>query len=138
MTILRLCFAGVIKKADHRQAGDKAIVEVSICKKNRTKQGDPEAFTWVRATIWEPADFQIPKLVKGAFIAGSGDMTARSYEGKEGKAFSIDVRCTSFDVELSDGAPGERVGAPAPRDVQRPLKPDHAKAAASDDSEPPF
>jgi single-stranded DNA-binding protein len=130
MTILRLAFAGVVKKAEHRTAAGKSLVEVSICKKNRTKQGEPDAFTWIRVTLWEPAEFQAPKLVKGSFIAGTGDLTARSYEGKDGKAVSLEVSCRSFDVEVSDGAPAE--SAPAPR----PTRP--AQAAQSETEEPPF
>jgi single-stranded DNA-binding protein len=104
MTIFRLTFAGEIKKADTKSVGGKSLVELSICKKNRTKDGDPESYTWLRIGLWEPAQFQIPKLVKGSFIAGSGELTLRSYEGKDGKATSLECRCSSFDVEVSDGS----------------------------------
>ncbi len=130
MTVLRLSFAGQIKKAEHRTAAGKSLVEVSICKKNRTKQGEPEAFTWVRVTVWEPAEFQAPRLIKGSFIAGTGDLTARTYDGKDGKATSLEVSCRSFDVEVSDGA--EQQAAPAPRQT-RPTP-----AAQSETEEPPF
>jgi single-stranded DNA-binding protein len=135
MTILRLAFAGVVKKAEHRTAAGKSLVEVSICKKNRTKQGEPDAFTWIRVTLWEPAEFQAPKLVKGSFIAGTGDLTARSYEGKDGKATSLEVSCRSFDVEVSDGGDAQAApaqSAPAPR----PTRP--APTAQSETEEPPF
>lgn len=103
MTILRAQFAGEIKKAEHKEVAGKKLVELSICKKNRTKQGEPDAFTWLKVALWEPADFQIPKLVKGAFVAGSGDMLLRSYEGRDGKQSSLECRCTSFELEVSDG-----------------------------------
>ena len=145
MTIFKAQFAGEIKKADTKSIGGKTLVEVSICKKNRTKDGEPEAFTWLRIGIWEPAAFQLPKLVKGAFIAGSGDMTLRSYEGKDGKASSLECRCTSFDVEVSDGSPRESSAvahhAAKPYDSQAkragdaPTKP--TRTTPTDD-EPPF
>lgn len=133
MTVFRLAFAGQIKKVEHRTAGDKPLAEVSVCRKNRGRQGEPEAFTWVRVTIWEPADFQVAKLVKGAFVAGTGDMSARSFDGKDGaKMHSIEVRCSSFDVEVSDGA-AEEGTAPAPRRA-----PAAKPAPATTDDEPPF
>jgi len=105
VTILRITFAGEIKKADHKEAGGKKLVEVSICKKNRAKAGGEDTFTWLRVAIWSPAEFQIAKLVKGAFIAGSGDMQLRSFDGKEGKQTSLECSCDSFGIEVSDGSP---------------------------------
>lgn len=135
MSNFRLQFSGIIKKAEHRSVRDKSVVEVSLCKKNRTKEGDPEAFTWVRVSIWDPPDFMAPKLIKGNFIAGSGDMTNRSYEGKDGKATSTDVRCASFDVDVVEVA--QSGGAPAASAPAAPRRP--APAAAPDpDDEPPF
>lgn len=143
MTIFKAQFAGEIKKADIKTIGGKTLVEVSICKKNRTKDGEPEAFTWLRVGIWEPAAFQLPKLVKGAFIAGCGDMTLRSYEGKDGKASSLECRCTSFDVEVSDGSPrGESPAiahhAAKPYDSQANRAAPRVPAPAPVDDEPPW
>jgi single-stranded DNA-binding protein len=140
MTILKAQFAGEIKKADTKNIGGKTLVEVSICKKNRTKDSEPEAFTWLRVGIWEPAAFQLPKLVKGAFIAGCGDMTLRSYEGKDGKASSLECRCTSFDVEVSDGSPRGPIDhhAAKPYDSQENRAEPRKLAPGAGDGEPPF
>lgn len=135
MTILKAQFAGEIKKADHKEVGGKKLVEVSICKKNRGKQGDPDTFSWLKICIWAPADFQIPKLVKGAFIAGSGDMQLRSYEGKDGKATSLECSTTSFDVEVSDGS--ARSEAPAATEPQR-AAPRLPTGGGTQDDGPPF
>ncbi len=125
MTILRIAFAGEIKKADHKQINGKAMVEVSLCKKHKGRNGAEDSFTWIRVAIWEPAEFQLAKLTKGTFIAGSGDFQHRSYE-KDGKTgHSCDVRCTSFDVEI--GGSVTESGA-----VKRPA------AAAPLDDEPAF
>ena len=121
MTIMRLFFTGEIKKAEHRMAGDKPIVEVSLCKKFKEKDAD-DSFTWVRITLWQPAEFQVAKLVKGGFIAGSGEFKLRSYKDKDGnKAVSAEIRCTSFDVEVSDGPKGDvQVVAAKPVTPSRP------------------
>lgn len=140
MTIYRLAFAGIIKKAEHRTAGDKQIVEVSICKKNKTKEGEDDSYTWIRITVWQPPDFMAPRLVKGSFIAGSGEMTTRSYEKDGVKATAIEVRCQSFDVEVettsfTEGAAPARTAPPA-RVAQRPIIADNGRVV--DESEIPF
>lgn len=133
MTIFRMTFAGEVKKADHKEAGGKKLVELSICKKNRGKQGDPDTFTWLRVAVWEPAAFQVPKMVKGCFIAGSGEVQLRSYEGKDGKASSLECRCTSFDIEVTDGSPH----SPAPEE-RRPTRSAAPIVDNGGDDEPPF
>ena len=133
MSILKLMFAGEIKKAEHRTAGGKPVVDVSVCKKNRAK--DKEEFTWVRVTIWEPADFQTPKLVKGAFISGVCDIELRAFQNKEGaKDRSLEGSCRSFDVEVA------AAGVDAHRQQRQagPIVPKKADAKPSDDTEPPF
>ena len=136
MTILRLTFAGQIKKAEHKTINGKALAEVSICKKQKGRNGADDTFCWVKASIWEPAEFQIAKLVKGAFIAGSGEFSSRSYDGKDGKATSLECRCSSFDVEVSGDA--------APQPAAQPARSGSVSNAASigggyDDAEqPPF
>lgn len=105
MTIMRLQFAGTIMKCEHRQAGSKPICEVSLCKKKKGKDGEEDTYTWVRITLWEPKDFQASKLVKGNFIAGSGDAELRGYEKDGVKRQSLEVRCSSFDIEVTDGVP---------------------------------
>ncbi len=109
---------------------------MSICKKNRTKENEKEAFTWIRCTIWEPADFQVAKLFKDAFIAGSGEMTLRSYTDKDGKdRVSCEVSCRSFDVEVAGPQAAAADAAPA-----APSKPKVPVASAADDdaTSPPF
>lgn len=135
MSILRLAFAGNIKgEVKTRLAAGKELAEVSICKKNRKiKDDDEDSFTWIRVSIWGVQDFQLQKLVTGAFIAGTGDLTMRSYIDKEGvKKSALEIRCQSFDVEISDGA----TTSTAPRPAPAPRRP--APAQPIDDSEPPF
>lgn len=143
--ILRMSFAGLITKADVKQIGEKTLVEVSLCKKHKGRNGGEDTFTWLRVNIWEPADFQLPKLVKGSFIAGSGDFQLRSYEKDGQKGASAECRCTSFDIEVSDTVTSEtHKGTSAPQRVEpkanvqmTPVKPVW-KAAIDGDEKTPF
>jgi len=110
MTIARITFAGQIKKAEPKTAGGKQLIEVSICKKQKGRAGSEDTFLWLRISCWEPAEFQVSKLVKGAFIAGSGDLSTRAWTDKDGKnQVSLEVRCGSFDFE--DETLGDRTEA---------------------------
>lgn len=135
MTTFRLNFAGFVTKAEHRNAGSKPIIELSICKKNKVKEGEPDAYTWIKVTCWDAPQFLADKLVKGAFVAGSGDMTLRSYTNKDGaKAVSCEVRCTGWDLECAtrDGATTPAATAP------QPTRTEVSAAASIALDEPPF
>ncbi len=138
MTVFRLLVAGDIKKVEMRRAGDKDLAEVSVCKKNRTKEGEEESYTWAKLSIWSPPDWMKAKLVKGNFISGSGEFTLRSYEKDGVKRQSAECNCQSFDVEISAAFP--RLGESHPP-VATPVKP-APKAApiggGKGDDEPPF
>ena len=137
MTAFRLSFSGEIKTVETKNFNGTQFAELSLCKKNYAKQGVDPTFTWVRVSIREPADFLVAKLVKGAFIAGSGEMSARTYQDKDGKGkTSIDIRCTGFDVDMPRG---DAVADPScdPQDQQREQSMPRPAPAAADD-EPPF
>lgn len=120
MTIARISFAGQIKKAEHKTAAGKPLVEVSVCKKQKGRAGAEDTFLWMRINCWEPAEFQVSKLVKGAFIAGSGDLSIRAFTDKDGKnQVSLEVRCGSFDFEV-EGLEDREPAAPA---QPRPIAP---------------
>lgn len=137
MTSLHLQFAGHIKRADHKTIAGKQAVEIAICRKNYTKQGDEPTFTWVSALVWEPKEWQAPKLVKGAFVSGHGELTLRSYEKDGQKQTRAEVRCSSFDIEIAGDDPGAAQEAKAEPVKSAPKKP--APVAVDDsDSEPPF
>lgn len=137
MTAFRLTFAGEIKTVETKNFNGTQFAELSLCKKNYAKQGAEPSFTWVRVSIREPADFLVAKLVKGAFIAGSGEMSARTYQDKDGKdKSSIDIRCTGFDVEMPRGETVAEPESPPQTPQRGPSRPRPAPAA--DDDEPPF
>lgn len=105
MTVMRMFVAGEIKRAELKNAGAKPLLEISLCRKHKGREGAEDTFSWVRATIWEPPQFMMDKAVKGAFFAGSGDYQLRSYDDKEGvKKYSAELRCSSFDCEISGGS----------------------------------
>ena len=129
MPIMRLQFSGEARKVEHKTIGGKSAVEIQLCKKNYTPQGQEATFTWVRVTVFEPKEFQ--KFHDGGFVSGSGELSMRSYTDKEGnKKQSLEVRCTSFDVETPRVVEAAEAPAPAP-------KPQRPSGGGSVD-EPPF
>lgn len=137
MTILKLQFAGKIIKAEHRKAGDKPICEVSLCKKVPARGQAEERFDWVKVTIWSPPEWAVPRLVKGNYISGSGDLALRPYEKDGLKKYSMEVRCNSFDFEVEVMA--ERTASdPAPDIAPAPKRPAPVAGAGAGDDEAPF
>ena len=139
MTILKLQFAGKIIKAEHRMAGDKPVCEVSICKKVPARGKDEERFDWVKVTIWSPPEWAVPRLAKGSYISGAGDMTMRPYEKDGVKKYSLEVRCNSFDFEVEEMAArpaNDGDVAPAAAAPRRPAL--VAQGASGGADEPPF
>lgn len=139
MTLMRMFFSGQIKKAERRDAGGKPLVEVSICRKHKGRNGAEDSYSWARISIWEPADFQTPRLVKGSIISGSGDIQLRSYVAKDGsKASSLDVRCSSFDIEVEEGPQGATEAPAKPIATRATPPPQAASKHDLADDEPPF
>lgn len=135
MSVFRIFFAGEIKKVEHRTAGDKQVMSLSVCKKNYAKQGEDATFTWLNVSVWGPLpDWLVNKAIKGGFIAGSGEFSMRSYTDKDGKkAVSAECRSTSFDVESAGTADVTPEAAPVKAPPKKP-----AAVAVADEDEPPF
>ncbi len=124
MTLFKLQFAGIAKKVEGRMAGDKQILEVSLCKKVSKAGVEPPVFTWIKVTVWQPQEWMLERIAKGVFVSGCGDFSSRSYDGKDGKQTAMEVRCSSFDIEIADGAPSPAQIKPvavAPSDDEPPL-----------------
>ena len=142
MTVFRLGFAGEIKRIEFRTVGQDQVAEFSICKKNKTKDGEEESFTWATISLWKPASFQLPRLVKGAFVAGSGEFHLRSYVDKTGlKRQSAECRCTSYDVEIAGHNEAASALAPVaqpPRAAPRATVAQVVASGGVDPGEPPF
>jgi single-stranded DNA-binding protein len=121
MTILRMFFAGEIKRADVRAVGDKSVLEFSLCRKNFAKKDaspDDVTFTWVNVSVWDPKEFVVENARKGVFVAGSGDCELTSYIDKEGeKKPKLSIRTTGFDIEFQRGFSGDE--EPAAQSEQR-------------------
>jgi single-stranded DNA-binding protein len=131
MSLMRLIFAGQIKRAEAKQAGAKPVLELSICRQHKAKTGEEPTYTWARITVWEPQPWQIERATVGSMVAGCGDVQLRGYVKKDGTADrSLEVRCSSFDLEVQGD--GQAAEASAPRAQARPA------AATVGDDEPPF
>jgi single-stranded DNA-binding protein len=134
MSMLRLIFAGQVKRAEAKQAGAKPVLELSICRQHKAKTGEEPTYTWARITVWEPQPWQIERAVVGSMVAGCGDVQLRGYVKKDGTHDrSLDVRCTSFDLEVQgDGQAREETPAPVQRAPSKP------GASGDFDQEPHF
>jgi hypothetical protein len=113
-----MMYAGHIKKVEHKQVGGKALVDLSLCKKQKGRNGAEDSFVWLRVSLWEPAAFMIPKLVKGAFISGSGEFSVRTYDKDGVEKISMECRSGSFDVEIAGDAEPQQAAQPEPTPVK--------------------
>jgi hypothetical protein len=135
--MLKLQFSGQIKKAQVRQAGTKTVAEVQLCKKVSGKDGAEDSFTWIKVTIWDPKDWQIAKLVAGAYISGCGDFQLRSYvKSDQTKGVSAEIRCSSFDIDQPDDRASTERAEPA--QVPKQEVPVVRKPVSMEDGVPPF
>ena len=133
MTAIRITVTGIIKNAGHRQVGDKTITEFSLCRKNRTKEGDPDSFTWVKGLVWEAPEWMCAKLVKGAEVtAMNGEATLRSYNKAGVEKVSLEAKFSSFDIQIH----GAKEEAPAATPV--PRRPAADVGGGTGDEGPPF
>lgn len=65
--------------------------------------GDRKVTTWPRVQVWDKrAEALANHIAKGDKIGVVGELSLREYQGKEGKAFSLEVRAT--DITLIGGA----------------------------------
>lgn len=133
-------FSGHIRTVKAKTVGKEPAIEVSLCRKNRSKDGEEPKFTWLNVLVYKPAPWQIDQLKEGKFISGSGEFTMRSYEDKNGAHRQAgEVWCSSFDI---DGPKPEEAGAmtaPAPRRDAGPAPtPAQTSASAALGDEPPF
>jgi len=134
MSNFRLTFSGEIKKCREFSMGTKPAFDLQLMKKNYAPQGAEASFTWIKVLVVDPKDFQRAWLVEGGFIAGSGEMSLKSFVKKdETKGSSIEVRCSSFDID----APYSGVDFKTKADPAAAAPKRHVPAPVTDD-EPPF
>lgn len=133
MSKFRLTFSGEAKKVQLKNAGDKQLLEFSLCSKNYSKPGDPEKWTWIRVNVWDPKAWLLNALRDGVYVAGSGEFTTRSYDASTGeKKMEAEVRCSSFDIDVA------RPPQVKPSEAETVRTPVRNAAADSMSDEPPF
>lgn len=132
--MIKIMFAGTIRKVNVKNIGTDQILEFSLCKKNHTKPGAEATFTWLAISVYKPPQWLLDKAHNDAFCSGVGDFTLRSYEKDGTKRQSAEVRCDSFSIDIADSSAPVPVPVPAPARTQAPV------TATSDSAtdEPPF
>lgn len=135
--ILRLTFSSHIKKVKYLTMGGKGCVQVAIAKKNYAKQGDEPDWTWVNILITSPPDYLKEKIQKDAIIAGSGELSLKSFKNKVGETQkSLEVWCTGRDINVYEST--EKATEALERKKTEPALKPIAKISQADDAEPPF
>lgn len=77
----------ITKDAIKRDVSGKTVINFTIAKNRRYKQGDEikERTTYIECAYWNVPGVH-PYLVKGTLVEVSGDTGARAYNNSEGKA----------------------------------------------------
>lgn len=137
MTRFKLQFSGEIKKSREFNMGAKPAFELQLMKKNYTPQGAEPSWTWIKVMVVDPKDFQEDWFTEGKFIAGSGELSLKSYINKElVKQQSIEIRCSSYDIDAPySGALQQAEPASV---VTKFSAKRHVPAVAVNDEEPPW
>lgn len=130
MSYFRITFSGHIRTVKPKEVKGNPAIEISLCRKNHTKDGEEPKFTWLNILVYKPAPWQIDQLKVGKFIAGSGEFTTRPFVDSNGVSRTAsEVWCSSFDID-----------GPKPDDA--PATPAQLAAApsapAKPGDEPPF
>lgn len=88
----------IAKDAEVKTVGDNTICEFSIPHQERKE--DPTV--WIRCSLWGKRGQSLaPHLTKGTFVTVVGTQKIREYDGKQGKAFSAEIKVD--DVALLGG-----------------------------------
>lgn len=101
---------GFVAKDPESTANGKAV-KFSI----PVSKGKDSPTTWVRVTAWgKTSEFVLNYVKKGSLVTASGTVETREYEGKNGKAISVELNAGSVQAFRTE-AP-----APAPRPAAEP------------------
>ncbi len=95
------------KDAEVKNVGGTTVAEFSVASKDAKGKT-----TWTRACIWgERGQKLAPHITKGSNVTIIGQLDPREYDGKDGKAISLDVRVDSFAFGGGPKQEGERHAA---------------------------
>lgn len=107
--------------AEVRQAGGSSVCSFTMASDRYDSKTKTKVAEWVRVSLWgKRGDTLAQYLTRGSTVAARGELSTRTYDGKDGQSrTSLELRAD--DVELLGGKPdrssggGERRGsAPMP------------------------
>ena len=108
MGLAKVTLIGNVGKPEdlkYTQSG-KALINFSLAVNDG--KGDQQTTTWYRCALFgQLAESLAPYIVKGKQVYVEGKLTAREYEGKNGKGFSLDVDVREIQLLGSRGSEGE-------------------------------
>lgn len=119
----RFTFSGNIgQDVEVRQTqGGKSVANFSVAVKSGW--GDNESTTWLRCVIWgkrAESEKLLAKLIKGARVFGSGEISLREWQDNDGnKQKSLELNIDDIEVML-----GGQTAQPKPAPQQAPQQAD--------------
>jgi len=107
------------RDAEVKQAGGTTVLEFNVAVNSWAKSGETTA--WYRVSMFGVRGEKLASMIrKGDRIGVSGRLVPREYQGKDGKAMSLDLKADNITL-----LGGKRDAEPArPRDVPFSKAPD--------------
>ena len=108
MSICRIVIDGIVNRIEAKNIGGTALVKLGV--KVRTGFGDNAQKTYFNVDIWgrkgssdltPGQSAAIAQLKDGSPVVVAGKFQPREYEGKNGKAISMDIRCSDWSKPRS-------------------------------------
>lgn len=95
MNICSIVISGTVKRIEAKNVGGTSLVKLGV--RVRTGFGDKAQNTYFNVDIWgKPGEAAISQLKDGSPVVIAGEFQPREYEGKNGKAISMDIRCSNW------------------------------------------
>jgi single-stranded DNA-binding protein len=95
MNICAITISGIVNRVEAKNIGGTPLCKLGV--KVRVGFGEKARNVFFNVDIWgKPGEAAIGQLRDGSPVVISGKLEPREYEGKNGTATSLDIRCTDW------------------------------------------
>lgn len=113
MNICNIVISGIVNRIEAKNIGGTPLTKLGV--KVRTGFGDKAHNVFFNVDIWgKSGEAAIGQLRDGSAVVISGEFQPREYEGKNGKAISMDIRCSNWSKPRSFEGMNSQVKNSAP------------------------
>jgi single-strand DNA-binding protein len=84
------------KDPEKREVNGKPVLRLTVAADHGW--GEKKTTSWVAVDVWGRADALAGLLGKGSQVGIRGELWLREYEGKSGRAYSLDCRADEVEV----------------------------------------